>query len=854
MSAMAGSTKGKGRILVVDDTPANLRLLMDMLSEHGYLVHPASGGEPALRFVQTNLPDLILLDIMMPGMDGFQVCEQLKTSARTHDIPVIFLSAADQLLDKVKAFASGGVDYIVKPFQVEEVLARIETHLLLRSLQKNLEKRVLERTVELVESNVRLTEEIAERKRAEARFYKVFHASPTPMVVARANDGVFVDVNQATVRMSGYSRDELVGKNSVDIGLLDRDQLERALSVLSEQGVVRNREFTIRTKAGEQRVFLGSIEAIDLDGVPCRISTFIDITERKQAEEELRKEEERFRYVSLATRDAIYDWDIRSGTVARNAAYQSLYAPNQPLGTDPNWREQLIHADDRERVMSSIGAAFMQRQLFWSDEYRLQRADGDYAAIIDRGYVLYDATGTPVRMIGAMADMTERKRSEERLNYVAHHDLLTGLPNRALLYDRLQHAMIEAGRHGRLVGVVFLDLDRFKTINDTLGHAAGDALLKEVSQRLKRCVREGDTVARLSGDEFALVLTDMAQIEDAARLAQKILDVFLLPVQIGTHEIFVTASLGITLYPFDDNDTEALLRNADVAMYRAKQSGRSAYHFYTVEMTSQAAESFALENELHQAIERDELLLNYQPIVSADTGAVLGVEALARWKHPQRGMVGPEIFIPLAEETGLIVPLGEWVLREACAQCLRWQHDGHAGLRVSVNLSARQFQQANFAATVRRVLEESGLDSKSLELEITESLLLKHEAETLETLRALADMGVALAIDDFGTGYSSLSYLKRFPVKVLKIDQSFTRDIPAQPDAAAIAQAIISMAHALGLSAIAEGVETREQREFLRTNRCDALQGNFFSKAVPASELKSFLGASTARAARTDVR
>jgi diguanylate cyclase (GGDEF)-like protein/PAS domain S-box-containing protein len=843
MSAPGNNMRPKGRILVVDDTPANLRLLMDMLGEHGYLVHPASGGEPALRFVQSNLPDLILLDIMMPGMDGFQVCERLKANMQTRDVPVIFLSAADQVLDKVRAFASGGVDYIVKPFQVEEVLARIETHLLLRSLQKNLEKRVLERTVELVEANVRLTEEIGERKRAEARFVKVFHASPTPMVVTRAKDGVFVDVNEATLRVSGYTREELVGRNSVAIGLLDATQFEAALETLARQGIVHNRELSIHTKTGASRVFLSAIEPIELDGEPCRIATFIDITERKQAEEELRLEEERFRYVSLATRDAIYDWDIRRGTTFRNEAYQRLYSPNEPIGSDVNWWELHIHPDDRPRVLESINRAFTEKQLFWSDEYRFLRADGDYAAIIDRGYILYDADNTAVRMIGAMADMTERKRSEERLNYVAHHDLLTGLPNRALLHDRLQQAMFEAGRHGRLVGVAFLDLDRFKTINDTLGHAAGDLLLREVGRRLLLCVREGDTVARMSGDEFALVLADMAQLDDAARVAQKILDVFAPPFRLSTQEVYVTASLGMTLYPHDDNDAEALLRNADVAMYRAKQSGRNAYHFYTSEMTTKAAENFALENELHQAIERGELVLHYQPIVEAGSGALIGMEALARWQHSYRGMIRPDTFIPLAEETGLIVPLGEWVLREACAQCQRWQREGHPDLRVAVNLSARQFQQPNFADTVRRIILESGLDPHSLELEITESMLLKHETSTLETLRALADLGVALAIDDFGTGYSSLSYLTRFPIKVLKIDQTFTRDIPRQPDAAAIAQAIISMAHALGLRAVAEGVETAAQRDFLRTHECDALQGNYFCKALPARELAPILRA-----------
>jgi diguanylate cyclase (GGDEF)-like protein len=411
-----------------------------------------------------------------------------------------------------------------------------------------------------------------------------------------------------------------------------------------------------------------------------------------------------------------------------------------------------------------------------------------------------------------------------------------------LFADRLDQAMIESDRHGRLVGVAFLDLDRFKNINDTLGHEAGDQLLKAVAERLTGAVRKGDTVARLSGDEFTLILADMGHMDDVVRVAQKVLDAFTQPFHVAGRELHMTASLGITLYPFDVKDVSGLLRNADIAMYRAKEHGRNTYQFYAADMMTKAVENLALENDLRHAVARGELVLHYQPIIGCLDGEILGMEALVRWQHGTRGLIPPLQFIPLAEDTGLIVPIGEWVLREACAQCRHWQREFKRPLRVAVNLSARQFGQPPIARTVRRVLEDTGLDPAALELEITESVLLHHDSEKLESLRALAEIGVTLSIDDFGTGYSSLSYLKRFPVDALKIDQSFTHDIPDDADDTALARAIIHMAHILGLKTVAEGVETQAQFEFFRSEHCDAAQGFYFSKPLPAGEFAALLG------------
>jgi diguanylate cyclase (GGDEF)-like protein/PAS domain S-box-containing protein len=451
-----------------------------------------------------------------------------------------------------------------------------------------------------------------------------------------------------------------------------------------------------------------------------------------------------------------------------------------------------------------------------------------------------DGGGTPM-LLSITRDITERKLTERRLSYLAHNDHLTGLPNRVQFIERLEQAMVEADHNERLVGIVFLDLDRFKYINDSLGHQAGDKLLQEVAVRLNGAVRRGDTVARFSGDEFALALADMAHVDDATHVAQKILDVFKQPFRISGRELFVGASLGITLYPFDDRDALGLLRNADVAMYRAKESGRNSYQFYAAEMTAKATERLSLESDLRSALDRGELLLHYQPIADCRTGRLLGMEALLRWDHPGRGMIPPLHFIPLAEETGLIVPIGEWVLRTACEQCQAWHRLGYPSLTVAVNLSVRQFHRQDLAASVHDILRATGLDPASLTLELTESLIMQQADASIAALRDLKAMGMRLSVDDFGTGYSSLSYLKRFPLDTLKIDQSFVRDIPGDADDAAIAGAVITMAHSLGLKVVAEGVETAEQLRFLREHGCDSMQGYYFSRPLPAEQFEALL-------------
>ncbi len=438
-------------------------------------------------------------------------------------------------------------------------------------------------------------------------------------------------------------------------------------------------------------------------------------------------------------------------------------------------------------------------------------------------------------------DLEERKRVELSIRHMAHHDALTGLPNRTLFRDRLTHAMAQADRYHQKLAVLFLDLDRFKAINDTLGHNVGDQLLKIAAERLRSCVRDCDTVARLGGDEFTVIVDDIMEVQDAAVVAQKILDTLSQPFNLHGHEVFISVSVGITLYPTDDESADNLLRNADSAMYRAKEYGRNNYQFYVADMNVKARARLMLESSLRRALDRGEFTLYYQPRVDLFSGRVIGAEALLRWRHPEMGLVPPVEFIPILEETGMIIPVGDWVLRQASQQNRAWQDMGLPPIRMAVNLSARQFIQKDLAESVLRVLEQVGLSPKYMELEITEDLLLEHNQTNIITLTKLRNEGIHISIDDFGTGYSSLSYLKRLPIDTLKIDQSFVRDIDTDPDNKAIASAIIAMANSLHLNVLAEGVETDEQLAFLRAQGCNEIQGFSFSHPLPAEEFERLL-------------
>ncbi len=450
-------------------------------------------------------------------------------------------------------------------------------------------------------------------------------------------------------------------------------------------------------------------------------------------------------------------------------------------------------------------------------------------------------SGTPSHYIGIFSDITERKAAEARIHHLAHHDALTNLPNRMLLQDRLDQAILQSRRSRRHAAVLFIDLDRFKLINDTLGHDVGVGLLSQVARRCQEVVRDTDTVARQGGDEFVIVLPELEHAQDATVVARKLLEVLGRPYRLGAHELTVTASIGIAVYPEDGRNASVLLRNADAAMYGAKADGRNAFQFYSSDLNTASLGELLLENQLRGALDRNELLLHFQPKVGAESGRISGAEALLRWQHPELGLLGPGRFVPAAEESGLIVPIGEWVLRRACRQLRAWLDAGHEPVSVAVNLSAQQFAHQDIVALVRNTLAETGLPPELLELELTETMLMRDVERTIEVLARLRALGVKLSIDDFGTGYSSLAYLKLFNVDVLKIDRSFVNDIRSDGADGKIAAAVIALAHSLGQQVVAEGVETEYQRDFLARHRCDQFQGYLFGRPVPADEFAAQL-------------
>ncbi len=482
------------------------------------------------------------------------------------------------------------------------------------------------------------------------------------------------------------------------------------------------------------------------------------------------------------------------------------------------------------------------------NEVEMRHKDGSHHIYWMVKFPLKDKQDKTFGVCTICTDITERKQAEDalreqqsRLNYMAFHDSLTALPNRALFYDRISHGLARAKRSGNQLVLMLLDLDRFKYINDSLGHDAGDVLLKTLSGRLQESVRDMDTVARLGGDEFVVLLEGIQDSEDITSVAQKILLNVASPLNIVGHEISTSASIGISVYPEDGEDTDTLLKNADIAMYKAKESGKNNFKFYTEGMNASAVNFLLLENDLRRAIETDQLMLYFQPQFDLQTGSLMGMEALVRWNHPDRGIVSPANFIPLAEETGLIVPLGDWVLRTSCAQQKKWLETGKYTRKVAVNLSPRQFREKNFPARVAEILANADLPAQYLELEITESSAMEHAGETINMMNELNAMGLSLAIDDFGTGYSSLAYLKRFPIQKLKIDRSFISDIAVDQNDAAIANSIISLAHNMSLNVVAEGVENDDQAELLRQRGCDMAQGFYFAKPMSVEQLDKHL-------------
>ncbi len=679
---------------------------------------------------------------------------------------------------------------------------------------------------------------IAKLAESEASYRAIFDNAASSIVVTDAQ-GRIVQVNERTYAGLGYSRDELLGQPFHKIAHPDavpqmredrrllesgeRETVEREMKFLKRDGSAGWAHRTlslVRSPSGEPRRF---------------VSMFRDITARRAAEEQVR-------LAALAmenTVDGIMITDAKQRIVSVNKAFSRVtgYSVEEAMGQTP----ALLHSGRQDAGFYRDMWREIGRTGSWRGEIWNRRRDGESYPQMLSVSAVSEPAGQVTHYVGVFNDISRIKEYEERLAHLAHHDPLTGLPNRVTLRDRLAVALEHEQRRNGRFAVAFVDLDRFKLINDSLGHGIGDRLLKVAAQRLGAAVRGGDTVSRQGGDEFVLLLDDIRIPEDAGRVAEKIIETLSQPYQIDGHELAISASVGLALYPENGEDIDALLRNADAAMYAAKAAGRARYQFYSSEMNQRASERLALEVELRHAVARDELFVIYQPQVDIGSGRVVGAEALLRWRHPKLGLVSPARFIPVAEESGQILGIGDWMMHRVCVQAQRWQREGLLAAPMSINVSSIQFRQADFVGRVLRTLDDTGLAPESLELEVTESVMMHGTDSMIAKLRELQTAGVKLAIDDFGTGYSSLSYLTKFPIGRLKIDQSFVRELPDSQNAAAVALAIIGMGHSLQMRVVAEGVETVEQAGFLSGIGCEDAQGFLYAKPMLPEQLEQWL-------------
>ncbi|MFL5419211.1 MAG: EAL domain-containing protein [Myxococcales bacterium] len=574
----------------------------------------------------------------------------------------------------------------------------------------------------------------------------------------------------------------------------------------------------------------------ELSGRPAVIGTLLDVTERRRTERALRDSEERYALAARGANDGLWDWDLVANRVYLSPRWKAMLGLGEgDIGGNPEGWLGRVHPDDHARLTADIAAHVEGRSAHLESEIRIRHADGTWRTMLVRGAAVRDASGKATRMAGSQTDITDRKRAEEKLLHDALHDGLTGLPNRALFMDRVGQAMaFQARRSDYRFAVLMLDVDRFKTVNESLGHAMGDRLLASVAKRVWRCVRPGDTVARLSGDEFAVLLEDYAVAEEPRRVADRIIAEMAAPHDLGGTEVFTSASVGVAVGRPELAKPEDLLRDADVALYRAKDLGRSRYVVYHPSMRTRAREQLQFETDLRRALGRNELRVVFQPIVSLTTGLPTGCEALVEWQHPGRGRIPPSDFIPMAEETGLILPIGNWVLRESCKQVKAWAGRCEAGPTptVSVNLSARQLLHAELVDQVRAAISDAGIVPGQLRLEVTESVIMENAGPASLLLAQIKALGVHLLLDDFGTGYSSLSYLHNFRFDTLKIDRSFVSRIDTAQKNVEIVRTILSLSRALGMTAVAEGVETEGQVAQLQMLKCDSAQGFYFSRGL----------------------
>lgn len=668
------------------------------------------------------------------------------------------------------------------------------------------------------------------------------------LIWMKDDNGVYRLCNPAFERFFGAKEEDIVGKTDYDFVAAELADFFRMndREAMAAGGPRTNEEWVDFATDGK-RVLLETTKAPVLDergqvlGV---LGIGRDITEVSAAQDALRQSEALLRQSQRVASVGHYVFEPASDSWTSSEELDSIFGIDEHYPRDTEGWLKLVHPSQRAEMADYLKEQVLGGGNRFDREYRIVRTN-DLAErwVHGLGELEFDASGKPVKMFGTIHDISERKAAESKIEYLAYHDQLTGLPNRLLARDRFEQAAAHAERSGFKVAMLFLDLDHFKTINDALGHAVGDAMLEEVASRLRLCVRDTDTVSRQGGDEFLIALTEVRDTDAVTIFSTKMLEQLALPFDIEGHTLSSSVSIGAVVYPDDGTDFDTLLKKADAAMYHAKESGRNACHFFDPKMNSEADELLAMRTSLGLALERGEFVVHYQPQISLAGGALVGAEALLRWNHPELGLVPPARFIPLAEDSGLIVPIGEWVLRAACRQAAAWQRAGLSDFTMAVNLSAVQFKRDNLEQTVMAALTDSGLEPPSLELELTESILIRDTENVLQTVRRLKLLGIKLSIDDFGTGYSSLAYLSRFAVDKVKIDQSFVRGLTSNPGDAAIVRAVIQMARSMGLRTIAEGVEEQRMYDYLRAHHCDEAQGYHIGRPMPAEEFAAYVAA-----------
>ncbi|MBV4498264.1 EAL domain-containing protein [Pseudomonas sp. SWRI12] len=666
---------------------------------------------------------------------------------------------------------------------------------------------------------------------SEEKFAKAFHASPDGLLLSRQSDGLLIEVNEGFSRITGFNSALSVDRSTLDLGIwVNLNERKQMLDLLKRDGFVRDFSCHIRRNDGQIRLCEVSSRPLPIGNEDCMLTIARDITERHLMQEKLQQAATVFE----STAEGVLITDTQQHISAVNRAFTEItgYSETEALGHTPRLLASGLH--------DSAFYAAMWHQLtaegHWQGEISNRRKNGELYPSWLTISAVRNRDRQITHFVAVFADISSLKHAQARLDYQAHHDPLTGLPNRTLFESRLLAALNSQQENGGQGAVLFLDLDRFKHINDSLGHPVGDLLLKGIAVRLREQLRDIDTVARLGGDEFIILLPGLQQPSDAEHIAQKLLNCFTAPFQAGEHEFFISASIGTSLYPQDGCDVATLVKNADAAMYRSKAKGRNRVEKYTRDLTAQASERVALEHELRRAIERNELSLSFQPKISLVDNRLVGAEALIRWNHPTFGDVPPEHFIPLAEENGMILQIGDWVLERACRQLCEWNSTYESLGPLSVNLAGAQLRQPNLLGRIEQLLREHQLKPDLLQLEITENFIMSQAEEALTVLHQLKKLGVQLAIDDFGTGYSSLSYLKRLPLDILKIDQSFVRGLPDDPHDVAIVRAIIALGRSMQFTIIAEGVETLAQQQFLTEEGCEQIQGYIVSLPLCAEE------------------